>query len=484
MLEHVTESLLRGLTERTIGGSDSVSLQRILDADIPNGIKTYVQAETLSWFEHDLATSPRFQRIDKTAPGALHFTTSFLVPLSSAYVFPRLEFLETLENAILFLENYLCRPQWTIHNFVFEDPKPVPREVLVAKLRYFADYAYLPQLIDRVVRRRNWLMIEPADLQDIVARIDEAVVRQHSSHELGMLLKPIFDFLNFGQLNYDQAIPVNTVLLFFEDKKMKFHREYVDSICHIRSQTTITHETLVGIIDDFSTVLAASPTPAPRNTHDLDLFSEHAASARATEASQEPETPQGPPAEPDDSSLQERYAAELPAVEETTLEGSQITIAPEENPVPEGGELETSLSEAKSDLSGEEPFPDGHESASSPENEQAASGTSETPKNPNIPLSLTFAGLQESVPMPRLPNLNLLIPEEEQNRFIRKLFKRDSVRFASVIATLNATSTWKEASLLLSRLYQEHHLDPFSPEVVRFTDAIQLRFAEEKKAGS
>jgi len=490
MLEHLTESLFRELSQRTIGDSSSISLKTVLDAAIPKGIKTYFQAEALSWFEHDLSSSRRFTRIDKTAPEMQHLATSFLVPLTAAYVFTREEFLETLENAILFLENYLCRPQWTLHNFVFEEPSPVTRDVLLAKLRYFTDYAYLPRLIEQIVRRRNLTEIEPGAFQELLARIDEEVVRQHTARELGMLLKPIFEFLNFANSSPDQAIPVKTVLLFFEDKKMPFHREYIDSICHIRNQTTITHESLLGMVDDFSTVL---PTPQPTTTHtsrEPDLFSQ--ASPIPSTLEEAPETHILTEPEVDEPQAQEPESSEGSHEDQVTEDISpngsvQESIEPvhhgTESLVEELPSFENVPPPQEADSSNmKEDVPEEVEEPSEQEKPEPATYSGEPPKNPNIPLSLTSAGLQESVPAPRLPNLNLLIPEEEQNRFIRRIFRKDTVRFAAAIAALNATATWKEASLYLNRLFQENNLDPFSPEVVRFTDAIQLRFAENKKA--
>ena len=123
MLERETESILATLSARTIGDRETILLGEVLGADVPRGIKTYMEAETVRQLEAELFASPRFSRVDRQATDVRRHGRAFIASMSAHYIFPKDEYISLLENAIHFLENYLCRPQWTIEN---SSSNPVP----------------------------------------------------------------------------------------------------------------------------------------------------------------------------------------------------------------------------------------------------------------------------------------------------------------------------------------------------------------------
>jgi hypothetical protein len=195
MLELETDSILATLRARTIGDREAILLREILVADIPRGIKTYMQAETVRWLETELFASPRFSRVDRQAPGVRRHGRAFIASMSALYSFPREEYISLLENAVHFLENYLCRPQWTIENFVFESGGSMSAQDVVAKLDCTVDYAYFRTLVQKLLKRRGTMDITAEEFRSILIRIDDQIVKQHNARELALLAKPIFDFL-------------------------------------------------------------------------------------------------------------------------------------------------------------------------------------------------------------------------------------------------------------------------------------------------
>jgi hypothetical protein len=75
-----------------------------------------------------------------------------------------------------------------------------------------------------------------------------------------------------------------------------------------------------------------------------------------------------------------------------------------------------------------------------------------------------------------LPDIQHLISEKQRQRFVRRIFKKDLAYYTGVVRTLNTMTTWEEASAYLQHIYEIHNLDPFSPDVVEFTDAVQNRY--------
>jgi hypothetical protein len=79
-------------------------------------------------------------------------------------------------------------------------------------------------------------------------------------------------------------------------------------------------------------------------------------------------------------------------------------------------------------------------------------------------------------PGPALPDIQDLISHKQRQRFVRRIFKKDLAFYTGVIRTLNTMTTWEEASAYLGHIYKIHNLDPFSSDVVEFTDAVQNRY--------
>ncbi len=421
MLEQETETIKQVLADRTIGPRRAIIVHEIEEADIPRGIKAYLLAEVMQWLRQDLRSTRSFSRLDIESPGTVRIEHAFLRTLARAYVFPREEFLLVLDNAVHFLENYLCRPRWTLQHFVFEEKERVPLEEARARFAYIAEYEYLPRLIDLAAQRKGWTELHAPDFQHLVSRIDDEVVNQHSPRELAGLAMPIFEFLRLASEPAEDTIPVKPLLVFFADKSMTFLQEYIENICRIRNQDRISQLGLAELTDDLyqgggkpdysapshRDRVAGEPTPALPDTPP-------------------PELPSAPVTVPAPETYQEKPSDTSPPAE------SQ----PRQEPPPR------------------------------------------TPVRPHTPLnpalSLTFSGMKESGPT--LPDINTLIDERQRDRFIRKIFLKNEIHYLEVIGALNAARTWKDASLYLNRFFEINDLNPFADEVIEFTDVIEKRF--------
>jgi hypothetical protein len=80
----------------------------------------------------------------------------------------------------------------------------------------------------------------------------------------------------------------------------------------------------------------------------------------------------------------------------------------------------------------------------------------------------------------QFPDIHTLIGEEQRARFVKTIFKKDPHFYDGIIASLNRTRTWKEASIQLHEFYETNGLDPFSQTVVEFTETIYNRYTSRK----
>jgi hypothetical protein len=419
--EGLTEPILRTLLQRTIGTSPTAILRDVLAGEIPRSVRAYLLAEVAHWLAEDLQKIPRFAQIRLDEAGLYHVQKTMLQTLATTYALTRDELAAALRVAVQFTNNYLTRPQWTLEHFAFGEEDPVPTRTILARLDYLAEYAYFPRLLEGILRRRELREVSREDFKHLLGQIDDQIVKQHNPRELALLTKPIFDFLLLKDAALEDAIPLRPILLFFEDKKMKIMEEYVESICGLRGTDTITLNGLIGLIEE----LYFGQSPEPQTN-------------QGTEQSLPPGI-----ARPG----QEPRAANA---------GMSPAPGPTDEPV----------------FDASKPQPD------EPQRD----------KHPRVSSEGTAAGqiLQEAAPadsptatprsMPDLANLETLITGKQRQRFVKKIFKKDQAYYTGIINTLNAMPTWEDASSYLQHIYEIHDIDPFSRNVVEFTDAVQKRY--------
>ena len=437
MLETQTDAIIATLTERTIGTGEGIMLQDILSSDIPRGIKAYIQADTLQILAEELFAQPHCSRVDRSLPSTDRLTRAFLQTFARTYVFPRSEYLIVLENAVHFLENFLCRPQWTMENFIFAETDRVPVETMIRKFGHMAEYSYYREFAERIARRRRWENVERQQFRSLVGSIDEQIIIQHNARELALLAKPIFDFVLLRDTPPDVAIPLKPILIFFEDKKMDILRNYIESICRVRDKADLTLDELTTLVED--------------------LYLGH----------KEESVGVAPQAQ-----------IPSPAANEQVSDGASPEEQPKEpEPLLAGPLLHSTIPWDLPTL-GEPPTPPKREEEPAkpgPPPDHASGGR-------NIPLSLTFAGLDRPPLPPRGPaDLNDMIPDDLRSRFIKTLFRKNEEEYDTAITTLNETGTWEDAALFLNKLYHTNGLDPFDADVVEFTDAIHRRYLNDEE---
>jgi len=417
MSENHTANILQILTNRTIGQRTSITLREALSADMPKGVKGFLQGEAAGWLERDLLAMPRFARLDTNAPAVDHLLKTLLHAIAGGYVFTREEYLATLNEAVLFVENYLCRPQWTLENFLFRDARLLSRDAILGRLEFLTDYAYFPRILESVLRTGKATGVTGEDFRELIGRIDDHVVGQHSPRELAVLAKPIFSFFLLHEAGPDQPIPLKPILIFFDDKKMMILTEYLESICRLRGASTITLNDLIRLLEDLYLGKAPEQPQAA------------------------PEPPAPPPPQGD---------AFPPVIDASAegLEGERITGA--------------------------------EQAAAFPADQDHATQQDETDGEMHAATEITPYPVGEpSVTVPELSDITGLINPDQRARFIRRVFRKDQAYYYGVVATLNTMRTWKEAAVYLRQVYEINRLDPFAPDVVEFTDTVQKRFAAQ-----
>jgi hypothetical protein len=444
-----SDAILQVLLARTIGTRDTIRVSEVLGSTIPRGVKVYVRADVERRLAAEVERADHMARIGQSAFEAAHLRGLYVRHAADAYLLRRDEYGVLLENAVRFTENYLCRPRWTLRSFLFHDAPTLPAPTLLARLEWIPEYAYLPQLLTRVITDRKLNGLSDAACSELIAKIDDAVVREHRPRELARLTAPIFSFYLLSADPGSNRIPLRPLLVFFEDKGLLALREHLQGVCHMRNRTDISLGELEELTEDFfgekPPLPQAEPVPEPESPHEEEL-PPAAGSAGGV----------APPLPPD-------LTEPTPVVSEPQPVTSESSpLMPE--PTPSISEPSPVVSESTSLMT--EPDLHMHESAS------VAS------ESPSVELESTSAGNEGGETFASVPSLELqsMITEEQRRRFINVICDKDEAFYELIIARLDEIQTWSEASDYIRELFEINSIDPFHRVAVTFTDIVQRRF--------
>ncbi len=485
MLERETELIKQIILESTIGERSSIRLNEVIGSPLPRGVKSFMSAEVSKLLETEFNQSAPLSRITRNTDDLVLPDRTVLRALAMEYVLERDEYTKLVEDTVHFLENYLCRPQWTLTQMLFESESGISFETMVRKFECTADYSYFGALVERYARRNGWTTITRDQFENLIARVDEEILKQHSPKQVALLTQPIFDFLLFGNISMTHPVPVAAILLFYDDKKLGTVKNYVERICHVRSRTQISMGELIEIIEDLHHVESTVK-------HDVKESEQAIFAPREPEqeAAQEivPEQPESPAATQPESGvslpheaeqtveLSESVQNEITDLQPAHTENlSQSEISPEQTPEPAA----SSVPEQENASVDSEVHRDDNSSIVNPAVLIAYAAEREAQRHalfltfPDRPIKMESAS--------NLPTIEQLASDHQQEKFARVIFGDNEEHLRSFLASINNTATWGEAQLLLRQLFQARNLNILSPDVVEFTDVMHARYNTEPK---
>jgi hypothetical protein len=315
IFEAEIESIIHAVHIKTIGEDDGIILKKILSARIHPAIKAYFKAEVEKTLRQERGLEYRSKKFSYSLPEVRSLEEQIDLLLVQNYHFSLQEFESLLDESVHFQFNYLCRPQWTLLNFIVGEQRRVASEVIEKRLRYCVDYTYFPELIKRYIVDRGLAEVTYEEFKSLIEKIDHEVVTQHSSLELAHMTRALFDFVESGkmvpQVEFEQqTLPINAAIVFFGDKnipeictRLEFERDHNRVI-------QITADRLADIIEvvrtgneDATAHVLASPVVPPdtaqhenepistMNVDSTGLVQETIDEAQASEKDIKPKTP-------------------------------------------------------------------------------------------------------------------------------------------------------------------------------------------------
>jgi hypothetical protein len=224
IFEAEIESIIHAVHIKTIGEDDGIVLKKILSTRIHPAIKAYFKAEVEKTLRQERGLEYRSKKFSYSLPEVRSLEEQIDILLVQNYNFSLQEFESLLEESVHFQFNYLCRPQWTLLNFIVGEQRRVASEIIEKRLRYCVDYTYFPEIIKRYIADHGLAEVTYEEFKSLIEKIDQEVVARHSSLELAHMTRALFDFVESGkmvpQVEFEQqTLPINAAIVFFADKK-------------------------------------------------------------------------------------------------------------------------------------------------------------------------------------------------------------------------------------------------------------------------
>ena len=258
IFETEIEQIMNAVSARTIGESETIRLRDLLAADLHPAIKAYFKARIRQLLQQERMTEVRSKKFPYSLPEIVRLLEQVDVLLVHNYSFGQHDFALMLDHAVHFQFNFLCRPQWTLLNFIFENQRRRPTSDIRRKLRYCVDYEYYAEIIKRLIDDRGLAEIEYEEFKDLLEKIDNEIVSRHSSVELALLTRPLLRFIESAlpvppAKLADSKIPINAAVVFFEDKKLNDIKGRLETERDKNGVTEISLRELAGLIEKVRT---------------------------------------------------------------------------------------------------------------------------------------------------------------------------------------------------------------------------------------
>lgn len=282
IFETEIEQIKNVVRARTIGEAESITLHEILSSPIHPAIKAYFRAEVERYLRQERLHETRSKKLPYSIPEVVSLQHQQDLLLMAHYQFNQDEFNTSLDQAVHFTFNFLCRPQYTLVEFLFENQRHMSISAIEQKLEYCPDYEYFSILLKRYFAERGLTEISYEEFRSLLTKIDGEVVARHTSRELAEMTKAIIGFVEAikdgnGVPTPRRKLPINAAIVFFEDKNLSEIKLRLEYERDHNKLTEIEVSQLAGIIEDVRTI--TSGHPAERVVATLDDSEEPAISA-------------------------------------------------------------------------------------------------------------------------------------------------------------------------------------------------------------
>lgn len=256
MFEQELENIQKITVNSTIGPLPSIALKTILESNIPANVKSFFRGEVEWLLYKEKQAERRSSKFNYLQEDVNLLQEQMDILLVYHYTFSREDFLKTLDTCVHFLFNYLCRPQWTLESYLFEEKNTMSVKELGLKFRFCGDYPYFWTILEKYLVGKNKTEIDREEAIRLLRRIDAEIVNSHSADDLAKMTLPFFEFISFvhqNALNGGRGdLPTKALIYFFEDKKLPTVSQYLQKLRDQGKHSLLYDDLIEALKDSYS----------------------------------------------------------------------------------------------------------------------------------------------------------------------------------------------------------------------------------------
>ena len=272
MFERVITQTIQTISQQVLRERPMIALSEILEEDrIPYRFKPFFETEVYWWLHNEMLARSANKRFDYENP-ELASLLAYLEQVQFRHArFERDEFMSVLDSAVKLSYNYLCRPQITLKWYLFRGQPVKPLREVMLRFGAFVDYSYFFHVFSEWVERKiherpTFDAISATEFERIIRRVDDQILLSCTVEDLLSMMDPLFEFIGEGD---DLIIPIDALIIFFDDKNINKLVEHLERIRE-RGMTTVGKEEFVGLLDELLTSADENPEADFSNVYQND----------------------------------------------------------------------------------------------------------------------------------------------------------------------------------------------------------------------
>lgn len=246
MFENFIEDKIKEVVGMLNVSGNSVKLKDILISDLDYFYKIFLKCEiefiiyqefleknSNPYFPSNEILEGIYQEIEKINKENAEFPTD------------KLEFL--LNKAVKLRFNFLCRPNYTIKTFIFNNDLTKKYKEFLLKLNYFSDYSsVVNKLKDKIIKNVNRYdhdLISLAEVERIITENNEQLLDEFPVEQFIKEVMPLFD--QFAPIN---TIPIEAIAILFDDLAWSEFKNKVADYYEINQEEYLTLSEFANIL--------------------------------------------------------------------------------------------------------------------------------------------------------------------------------------------------------------------------------------------
>ncbi len=469
MLDETVERFTERLRQTVVQDQKmtSIPLAYLMRLDIPDSIKHFFDQEVEIWIREEEDKFTTNERFDYDTPEVRMLIDQIFDRLKQNATFHITKFNQLLERAVKLEMNYLIEPHRTLSQFLFKDSHKISTMEVYDTLKYFFRYEYYKNAISDYFNQKYLREIAQDQFDLLMDQIDEKAFGDNRIEAILGTVKTIMEFLSEAEGSEVSTLPVDVLYAALRDRKLT---EYAQLADRLRSETKfdeLTFEQIETLLRD-KTLPGTEVAPGEEPSEKVGFENVADIESRQLEVPvadfEVPESQLSFDEEEETEEIEEE-------VEEEEEYEEEPEIAVEEKEAP----AEFSYEEEREELPQEETAeaePEPVEPSFEAESEEHKSSVAD---------DLADHVARQIASDNPLQDLNPMISGRIRKKIIKKLFKKKEQDFLNFIATLNALSSWKEASRIIDDEFYTRGINPYSKEAISLSDIIYLRFFPKDK---